>query len=121
VHKKEIEGVGLSVIGYEEDFIEFIDGRTVGMHNFAPESVDWEVASAVVYVGADDCRDAWKECMDEYIKETGRQFPKLFKFKITCEAEELSEKEITEYWQGKQNKYKESCREYKKKKTAGGS
>ena len=37
-----------------------------------------------------------------YRKETGRQYPPLFRFHITVEADELPAEEVAAYWEGQQ-------------------
>jgi len=98
-----IEGVGIPVIGYEENYIQFEDGRDIVAiadltEAAGADSIDWEHATGFEYAGDDH----WAEPRAEFRAKTGRALPRVYRMKFTCEVEALSEADTEAWWKKQQ-------------------
>lgn len=113
-HIAEVEGLCLAVIGYEEDYLDFIETETRssglrGINSFIPEElrVNSSETPAFERVGSDWDEPMWAEHRKEYIERTGRQLPPLLKVKVRVEVVEASAEETAAYWAQEQAKMRE--------------
>ena len=97
----DLEGTGLAVSGYEEDYLDFGPGF-VGITDLVTRaagvgSPDWSVLTAFEYCDS-PASENWQETADGYRLSTGRKWPPVYRVRIHIEAEELSPDEADAWW-----------------------
>lgn len=105
---KIIEGIGFGVSGHEEDYFSFIDPERdcLSMSGLLPETVNPYLNMSIITEHDEKQYD--DTTLKDWRKKSGKQFPTLYKLKITTECEPLSEAESVAYWLSQQQKYKEA-------------
>lgn len=97
----ELDLTGISVIGYEEDYLSTTEKGSIGVSGIVDlvgvENVSWSHAVAFEYPGS----KSWLGETEEYRKLTGRTRPPVYRMKIVVEAEELTDAEAEAWWLGR--------------------
>ena len=106
MNKHVVETIGLPVVGPEEDYFRGTNcmesyGMSSILRPAGCEEIGWATVTSFEYPG--DHR--WEEYVEAYRRETGRQFPPLYRVKITVEAEQVPEEESDRYWKDVQERH----------------
>lgn len=103
-----LEGKCLAISGYEENYLDFIEGEDTaagicGLVTSAAglDSPEWRYMTAFEFPGDDH----WQPLIEEYRRESGRHYPPVYKVRIVVEAEPVSPDEERAYWEGVQQKW----------------
>jgi len=106
--KHEIEGICVAVTGYEEDFLRFANGDTVGACSMVKAAgahpLEWRTETAFSSGGKIDSRIAqeWEKLREEYRNDTGNEYPSAYRVRIRVEVEALTPAETAAYWKERQ-------------------
>jgi hypothetical protein len=124
--KYEVSVKGFHVAGPEEDYLHVVrsDSGTsllrarrrtayeasIGACSLlrsatGDDAIGWDEAVAFDYGGVGE---SWGKAVASYRERTGRQFPALYKVKISVEAEPLPEDEVAAYWEERKADYLET-------------
>lgn len=103
--KYEIEVRGVPVSGYEENYLSVPGGDSLGMCGLlrrgGAESIDDSAHSAFGYLHDHDPgqREFWGPYIAEYRRESGRDFPPLYRIRFAVEVEKLPDAESDAFWE----------------------
>ena len=101
---KVIEGCGVGVVGYEDDYL-VIDGTTCGASGMLPEQVGESVYHAITYRHADTSdSNFWRR---QYATRVGdNPLPTVYRVKITVESEPLTQAESDAWWAAREREHR---------------
>jgi len=112
-----VEGACTPVSGYEEDYLVFFSqdqDENVGccdlMERAGVELLDHSALQAFRYEKVDEAERfdgnlMWAEAREEYRKETGRQYPPLYRVRIEVKAERIPDDEAEKIWKAYAKRY----------------
>lgn len=126
------EAIGVPVIGYDSDYFDSLEARDHWVDGYMSMShlVTKTIGDEALPVGLPSAigeeglkkEDSWgwadsfnQQLVNDYRNETNRQYPPVYKIKIVCQIERLSDEEGAKVWEAKKQKCKEDYQEYLKK------
>ena len=102
--KYEVKGVGIGVHGYEENYIHLFDDKenvaaTTLLSSAGAKSISWSEFTAFQYGEQYGENDHFFKYLKEYRRVNKKDFPTIYKIKISVEVEALSDEESKTIWE----------------------